>query len=148
MGFPVEEIPDADNVYRLVHTSQFQKPNRELPRIAVFAPHQGEQVISVDWSKYTNPTESLLRVGKTYKTGKPEFKNPAEFQVFEMNVGKARRLVLPTLEVLHDPLFIGDPEPEGSPNNRSHAHIQFPSTEEEDQLQVAAMLLAIVQRVL
>jgi len=119
----IEQIPDADSVYRFVAISQMEDPSAKRPNLSMFAPRQGEDGLSVDWSARTTPEETLIRVGRTYKFGTTLFKNPREFEVYGLPVGAVRGM---GLTVSHNPI-LHEPEEPGKPNNPAHALIQATS---------------------
>jgi hypothetical protein len=88
---------------------------------SAFAMRLGEDGLSVDWNNENTAEHSLERVGHTYKTNKTEFKNKADFMVYELDVDFVRQLEFVS-DVVHDPVF-NDPEILGKPNNPAHALI-------------------------
>ena len=90
VNFPVEEIPDSDELYRLIHISYIRAentPEGDIPRGA-FRDSDGTG-ISTDWSRYSTPDEALGR------------KDPDENGLIEMNVGVVRGIR--SLSVVHTP---------------------------------------------
>jgi hypothetical protein len=116
-----EFIPDEDKLYCFIHQANVNYKTGK-PRAAAFqnTPKTGDN-LSCDWSKYTTPEETRLRVGKQFKAGTTEFKNPDLYGVVSLNVGIMR---FPELgqRVEHDPIF-NTPEITGQPNNVAHSII-------------------------
>jgi hypothetical protein len=130
-----EEIPNEDSLYCYIHQANIH-PKTGNPRAAAFqnTPKEGDN-LSSDWSKYTTPEETKARVGKQYKFGSKEFKNPNLFGVVSFQVGTLRSHDF-SQEVRHDPI-LNDPEIEGQPNNRAHAII-IGEKDEEIRLKMVA----------
>ncbi|TVR36894.1 MAG: hypothetical protein EA392_14315 [Cryomorphaceae bacterium] len=127
--FEKEEIPDADDLYffihhqNVTHKTQDQKPQ---PKEAALGntPEKGPNK-SCDWSAYSTPKETLSRLGKQYKTGTTNFKDPKHYFVYSHKVEEWRnihQLDCPKQEVEYDPIF-SDPENLGEPNNKAHTII-------------------------
>lgn len=119
-----EEIPDESILYRFVHKTRMDRKNRRIPSESNFSIKKGEDGLSVDWDNYTTPAKSLARISRTYKYGKEVFKSYKDFYVFSLKSGFVK--MIPDIrDVSHDPIFNGDPEPIGNPNNRAHSLIKF-----------------------
>lgn len=116
--WPIEDIPENSLVYRLISKGQIGKKTR-LPSENMFSPD--EDGLSVDWDRHTTPEDSLITVGRTYKYGKTEYKDPSNFLVFRLKVLDIIDL-REDLAVNHTPVF-NDPEIQGLPNNRSHSSV-------------------------
>lgn len=133
-----ELIPDKDNVYRQVHKN-FMKKNSNLPSAKEFRKKADEEGISVNWDKYVSPQEVLQIIGKTYKKGSEDFKDPGNYHLFQLNVGEVRAIES-VKDVLHDPIW-NDPELVGNPNNFAHSLIILEEENDtEFRLKIAEML--------
>lgn len=117
-----ESIPDTDKVYCFIHSLSNVNSKTGKPRAAAFhnTPKQGDN-LSCDWEKYSTPHETRLRIGKQFKTGTTEFKNPELFGVIEFKTG-VLRMEDYRQKVEHNPIF-NHPEIIGTPNNRAHSII-------------------------
>ncbi len=98
-SYPIEEIPNADSLYMRIHKNYFQQ-DEIIP--GTFKNH-GEGM-STDWSKYSTPIETQKRV-ELHK------KNPNNYGVISMNVGKVRQVDKQTVE--HRPVI----------DNRGHTEV-------------------------
>ncbi len=94
--WPVESIPDSDNLYMRIHHNQIRD---DAPIPGAFKDHEGG--MSTDWNKYSTPFETRRR-GR-----KPE----QEYGVVSLPVGGVRSI--PNLTVVHEPL----------PVNRAHSEV-------------------------
>jgi hypothetical protein len=93
--WPVEEIPDADQIYMRVH--KMYAPTGEL-KPGAFRDQQGG--MSADWEEYATPEDTRNRA-----------RNPADNGVIGMTVGDVR--AIESLTVVHEPL----------PENRAHTEV-------------------------
>jgi len=78
--WPIEIIPDEDDLYYRIHKMFFENVPNIIPS-AGFRP-QGNSM-STDWSKYSTPEESLQRAN-----------SPEDNRIVEMNVGDVRTIPL------------------------------------------------------
>lgn len=130
MSWPIEDISDSDSLYFFVHHSKVEydhEDNAVLKEAALTDTPLNGGNKSCDWSRYASAEQTRVLLGRQYKTGKTEFKNPAEFFVFSHGVEQWRSLHLrfrefPEQRVEHNPIE-ENPEPIGFPNNRAHAII-------------------------
>ena len=132
-----EPIPDTDNVFCFIHTLANVNPKTGKPRAAAFhnTPKQGNN-LSCDWEKYSTPEETRSRIGKQFKTGSTEFKNPLLFAVVVFHVQVLRTDEF-AQNVEHDPIY-HNPEILGIPNNRAHSII-IGEKDEETRLKMVDM---------
>ena len=116
----IEFIDDVYSLYVRVHKS-FISSKDGKPRSSAFTntPKDGDN-LSSDWSKYCSPQSARALIGKQKKFD-GTFKKPELFFMWELNVGKIRK-VNPTQSVQHDPVE-NKPELDGLPNNRAHSII-------------------------
>lgn len=107
--WPVEDIPDADLLYRRVHRDHIDKGE---PMFGVFRNDgQGDAAgMSVDWSKYAEPQETQARGRKP----------ASEYGVLALTVSDVRQI--PRQEVLHEPEW---------PDNRAHTNVKGPKSKRE-----------------
>lgn len=108
--WPIEEIPDTDDLYLRVHRRWFDQ-NGQLDA-GCFRNHP-EQTggMSTDWSKYATPDQTRRRELRS---------RPADNAVVALNVGEVR--AIPEQAVAHAPIQ-GDPD---IPDNRAHAEVFGP----------------------
>lgn len=97
----IEFIPNSDLIYRRIHKVFFR--DGEIAAGA-FSPYNGS--ISVDWSKYSSPKESLDRCKIISDNG-----------ILSLLVGSVRELG--EVDVIHSP----------SKNNKSHSKLTESNTE-------------------
>jgi hypothetical protein len=95
MSFPVESIPDDDELYRRVPPNRFNSAGRPIP--GAFTEFRGG--MSTDWSKYATPAQSLAGS-----------RDPKNFGIVSLDVGAVRAL---SLSVAHTP----------RPFNQAHADV-------------------------
>src|SRR6266704_4421132 len=114
--WPIEPIPDSDNVFMRAHRMHFR--NSEL-QPGVFRLH-GDGM-SVDWEKYSTPQETKNRAAK-----------PVDNAVIGTRVGQIRGLS--GLEVQHKP----------EPVNRAHSNVLgLPAHSTPELVEVRLKLLRI-----
>lgn len=116
--WPQEVIPDGDSVYYRVH---YQLCLEGGIRPNIFREQGG--TMSVDWDKYSTPTETRDRA-----------RHPAENGVVSLNVGSVR--TIRALVVEHFPL----------PHNRSHSGVTGMSVLPKEGLAEARVHLARIAR--
>lgn len=110
---PDRHIPDEDFLFTRISKSNIL--NR-LPKAGAFknTPYnQNSEVLSSDWEKYIDALGCRNSVS-SQNNSKGAPKNPADFFVWKMNVGRIRKEVIPSQEVFHTP----------SVNNRAHTTIK------------------------
>lgn len=134
MNWPVETIPDEDELYFHVHHTKITYNQDDQPILKEAAltntPEQGHNK-SCDWSRYSTPQQTRDRLGQQYRTGKTEFKNPEAFFVYSHGVAEWRYLhhegtEYPPQKVEHNPKTTSAL---GSPGNRAHSVIIGDKTE-------------------
>lgn len=116
-----EVIPDDAILYCRVHKN-FISSKTGKPKESAFhnTPKTGDN-LSSDWNKYTTPKESRALIGRQYRFGKTEFKDPNVFFIIQLETEKiSAKIIGQTIE--HDPVF-NEPELDGIPNNRAHSII-------------------------
>ena len=96
--WPIEPIPDADNVFMRAHRMYFREGELQP---GVFRA-QGDGM-SVDWDKYSTAEETKKRAGK----------NPHDNAVVRMCAGRIREIA--GLRVEHQPDRVGQ--------NRAHSNV-------------------------
>ena len=96
--WPIEDIPDEDDLYYRIHKSFFEDDTTVIPSSS-FRP-QGK-TLSTDWNKYSTPERLQKRAT-----------NPEDNRVVELNVGGVR--VIP-LTVNHAPDYVE--------MNRAHTNV-------------------------
>lgn len=120
-----EDIPNEAFVFRHVHVNQ---RTGRIPNEAAFKLREGERGLSVNWDKYIDVKGCYILLGLTFsKTN--TFINYTAFKIFKLKVENIRSIV-GIEDVIHDPVFYGDPPPIGKPNNRSHSQILCSNDEE------------------
>jgi hypothetical protein len=120
LGFPVEEIPDADSVLMRAHRMHFNKGELQP---GVFRAQDGS--MSVDWDKYSTPEATRQRAKKS----------PEKNAVIGMVVGSIR--TIENLEVKHSPEL----------DNQAHSDVSLPD-KDADLTEVRVLLRRIAQIVL
>lgn len=106
------DIPDDCILFKHIH---FDKVTKDLlPSPSSFADFE----LSCDWNKYATAQSCRELLGRQYRTGKTEFKNPSNFFICGM-LGKD--ILAQDIEqtIKHNPLQT-IPEVIGAPNNRAH----------------------------
>lgn len=128
-----KQIPNGDTVYCYIHKVNVNIKTGK-PRSAAFqnTPRDGDN-LSCDWSQYTTAEETKARIGKQFRAGTTEFKNPNLFGVSALNVKNLRFDLAQKVE--HDPIF-SDTEILGQPNNYAHSII-IGEKDEETRLKMA-----------
>ena len=101
-AWPIESIPDKDQLYMRVHRMWLRPNNGVSP--GVFQDRENmegmQPGMSTDWEKYSTPTESKNRS-----------KDPTKNGIIRMQAGKIRKV--PGQSVEHKPL----------PENRAHTEV-------------------------
>ena len=104
--WPIENVPDADDLYMRVLHSHIVN-GKVNPQLAFRVRGEGDQRgMSTDWSKYSTPEETRGRV----RSGRSQ----DDYGVLRMNVGEVRGI--PNQLVKHRPLD----------NNRAHTDVTGP----------------------
>lgn len=117
--WPVEPIPDADELYMGLH-KRWLYPDGAL-MLGAIRDHDGG--MSTDWSKYSTPQETRDRR-----------RTPADNAVISLHVGSVR--AMPGQTVTHSPL----------PENRAHTDVMGQKKDEEARMRfvrIARFVLAI-----
>lgn len=119
-----KQLPDEDDVYRIVICTDRDRKNKMIPAVRCFSlSPQDDNKLSVDWDKKTSPEESIARVGASYKFNKQEYKPFDNREIYAMNVG-----FLTTLNdvssIVYDPISLATPMT-GAVNNPAHSLIIF-----------------------
>lgn len=119
--FEKENITDECILYCFVHKANIDSITGD-PKPAAFqnTPKEGEN-LSSDWNKYSTAEETRVRIGRQYKFGKNEYKNPDDYYVLSFKV-RNLRVLKPEQKVEHDPIY-NSPEENGVPNNQAHSII-------------------------
>jgi hypothetical protein len=128
--WPVEEIPDADELYLRVHRRWFEDGDLDP---ACFQNHPKKTGgMSTDWSRYATPEQTRARALRS---------TPSDNAVLAMNVGAVR--VIPGQTVVHAPIQ-GEPE---IPDNRAHAEVFGPKNIETRAyfIEIARLVIALDQ---
>lgn len=119
---PSDHIPDEHFLYVRVHHQKVNWSSKSFePNPSAFynTPKTGDN-LSSDWSELCTPESSRELIGRQFKHGKNEFKNPNDFFITSFLVQDLRNNVEQRIQ--HDPVF-NDPEVEGFPNNIAHSII-------------------------
>jgi hypothetical protein len=116
VAFEIEYIPLSDVVYLRAYRGRVQGTT---PRPSAFQPH-GNGHLSVDWSKYSSPEQTLARA-----------KSPKDNAVLKLEVTDVREFGK-GLDVTHVPLS----------DNRAHSELNLP-TDNVEQTEVRLKLSRI-----
>ncbi len=131
-----EDIPDKDFLFTRIHKLNVSKglPKADAFKNTPFNVNSNE--LSSDWEKYTTAKKCRDCVRFHSKPGKPE-KNPNDYFIWKMNVGKIRKDLIPTQDVLHSP----------SRHNRAHATIKGrkPANEDVNNAEFRSIIIEIGQ---
>jgi len=123
-----EEILETENVFRQIHFSVFPKGEKKrFPKESHFTSEPDG--LSVNWEKHCGLNESFIIIGLSYKPNTTVYKNPADYKAFKFNVAVLKKIE-GINDVIHDPMYYGNPAPLGKPNNRGHALVKYPNDEE------------------
>lgn len=120
----IESVPDNHVLFVRVHNQKLDKKNNFLPSTAAFknTPEHGPD-LSSDWSKYSTPKQNREQIGREYRTGKTDFKNPDDFYIASFLIGDIISLNLKQ-KVEHSPRQENFPDERvGFPWNRAHCSI-------------------------
>ena len=118
-----EDIPDKDFLFTRIHKINLTR-NDGLPKADAFKNtpfNVDSEVLSSDWCKYINAQQCRDSVVNYSKEGKPP-KNPKDYFIWKMNVGRIRKELVPAQEVFHTP----------RKHNRAHSTIKGRKPENED----------------
>ena len=111
--WPVEEIPDEDQLYLRVHRRWLDTGDLDP---GCFQNHpKTTGGMSTDWSRYATPEQTRARALRS---------TPADNAVLALDVGKVR--AIPSQVVQPAPIF-GDPQ---LPDNRAHTEVFGPKNAE------------------
>jgi hypothetical protein len=126
-------IPDEDAVFCYIHKANVNAKTGK-PRSSAFqnTPREGDN-LSCDWQQLTTAEATKARIGKQFRMGTTEFKNPDLFGVTQLMVKDLRFSLAQKVE--HDPIF-AEPEILGQPNNYAHSII-IGEKDEETRLKMA-----------
>jgi hypothetical protein len=123
-------IAIKDSVYRHAHLNNLiptQDKKFRIPRPSHFKPdHDG---LSVNLDRLITINGVYHIIGLSYKIGKPQYKDPKEFKLFRIPVQFIRSME-GIIDVIHTPIFRGNPAPIGFPNNYAHTSLLYPDDEE------------------
>jgi hypothetical protein len=115
LGFPIEDIPDADSVFMRAHRTYFRDGDLQP---GVFTSKEGTGM-SVDWDKYSSKEETKQRA-----------KDPDKNAVISLSVGGIRGI--DQLDAVHRP----------EPENRAHSEVDLPTNEELTEIRFKLNRLA------
>jgi hypothetical protein len=119
-------IPDKAFVYRQVYKTQLDKVGR-FPKAKHFMPDSDG--LSTLWNEFATVKEVYHIIGISYKINKTVYKNPLEFSVFAFPIVFLKGIE-GINEILHSPVFCGNPAPVGNPNNYAHASVCYGEDEQ------------------
>lgn len=122
----VEIIPNENFVYRQSIPRDWIKEEgtkRRWPNEASFSLRKNETGLSVNWDKYISVKDNYVIIGLTQSTA-GKYLNHTSFRIFKFPV-EFLRSIEEISDVIHDPLFNGNPSPVGQPNNRAHSLIEY-----------------------
>ncbi|GEM_PF-4405491 len=109
---------------KLVDRQDSGSGKRRIPNESVFELREGEEGLSMNWDRYICENKSLILRGLTYKKNSTDFIDPSSCLVFKLPIS----MITDYANVRYSPVFIDNPSPVGSPNNKSHCDI-IPSSE-------------------
>lgn len=122
VSWPVEAIPDDDELYMRVHR-QWLRQGRVVPGFFRNLPNDATGGMSSDWSRYSTPEETRRRA-----------RTPSDNAVVGLSVREVR--ATPEQRVEHTPL----------PENRAHAEVFGPKDPEIQLLLSRAANLVLAPR--
>jgi hypothetical protein len=124
-------ITNDDVVYRQAHMTHLKylpgDKNSRFPKESHFKPDADG--LSVNCCRLIPLNGVYHVIGLTYKFNTTHYKDPRQFQVFSLPV-EFIRAIENVSDVVHSPVFHGDPAPIGSPNNYAHTSLLYPDDEE------------------
>lgn len=126
-------IPPESFVLRQANKTILDKEGR-YPKAKHFIPD--EDGLSVHWDNFITVEEVFHIIGLSYKFAKEEFKDPCQFHIFKFPV-HFLLLIEGIAQVIHSPVFNGNPAPVGMPNNYAHSSICY-GQDEEIRLKLSA----------
>jgi hypothetical protein len=115
-----DPLPPADSVYRIALLTQkdLDENGKLIPKLSCFSLSADDikdnYRLSVDWDKKTTPEEVLIRVGTSFKRGKPEYKPFENRALYKLEVGFLRQLPF-VFDVIYTP----------SRTNNAHSSVCF-----------------------
>jgi|GEM_PF-5797300 len=81
-----QSIPSGAYFYRQVfHRMIDGKKHIPSPKCFAYTPQSPDDGLSVDWAALITPELSLAIVGRTFKHGSTELKNPEEYAIFKID---------------------------------------------------------------
>lgn len=134
---PENPIPDEDFLFTRVNKTHLSKRDKTpLPNAFRNTPFRvNSEVLSSDWEKYITAIvcRDSVKNFTNKKTGIP--KNPDDYFVWKMNVGRIRTEIIPAQEVEHTPRDY----------NRAHASIKGrkPDNEKVNNSEFISIILEI-----
>lgn len=114
--YPKKKIDSTAILYKFIHFR-----NISIDTLKPSANNFDDDELSCDWNKYSTPEKTRNLLSKQYSKGTDKFKNPLNFFICKLEVGKLLN-TNPTQNFEHDPIF-HFPKKIGSPNNRAHSLI-------------------------
>ena len=125
MAFQIEIIPNKDFVLRRVLPFERTGPKkRRFPNESHFELRPNEKGLSVNWEKYLSLSQNYIIIGLTYKMGTKKFQDHTAFKIFKFPVSFLRSIV-EIQDVIHSPIYNGNPAPVGNPNNIAHSEVLY-----------------------
>lgn len=131
-------VPETASVYRQVHLQQLDKIGR-FPKASHFFPDPDG--LSVNWDEFSNPDHVYHIIGISYKKDQEVFKNCRDFKVVKLPI-----IFLRSIEgiedVIHSPIYQGDPATIGFPNIYCHASVLYGQEDEETRIKLSTYCAA------
>jgi len=125
MSFNIEIIPDESFVFRQVLPRERKGPKkRRFPNEAHFELRENETGLSVNWDKYINVKKNYTLIALTLNPKSGKFQDHTFYKIFKYPV-KIFRNIENIDDVIHKPIFNGNPAPVGKPNNQSHSEVIY-----------------------
>lgn len=120
MSFEVEIIPDNAFVYRQILPHEWiGLKKRRFPSESHFELRPDEEGLSVNWDKYITVENNYILIALT-KNSKDKFQNHTAYKIFRYPTELFRNIE-GIEDLIHKPVFNGNPAPIGKPNNQSHS---------------------------
>ena len=122
----IEKIPDDSFLYRQAHilSNTHQVDNKRIPNESHFSPD--EDGLSVYWDKYANEQFIYCYIALSYKFKSDKFKDYRAYKIYKFPTEIFRK-IQDVSDVLHSPVYYGNPAPVGFPNNKSHSLVIYPN---------------------
>lgn len=125
MSYPIEIIPNESYVYRQTTPRERSgTKRRKFPNESHFELKPDELGLSVNWDKYIDVENNFLLISLTKSPNSGKFLPYADFRIFKYPV-ELFRSIPKIQDVIHDPVYNGDPSDEGKPNNRAHSEVRY-----------------------